>query len=138
VRVALILLSFALPVLCQETPQTSKPPCIAADESIYGNGGDVKPPQWQPDKNEKSEPDIQGSISMTLVLLVNSEGRICETRIVNAVDRLSAQKAANFMLEHLTFKPATRQGKPVAVRVSLTIDSLFPVTLLLPRVLAPK
>lgn len=132
-RVLLILLSFALPVLSHETPQTSKPSCIAADEPIYRIGRDVKPPQPHPDKNEKSELDIRGSISMTLVLLVNSEGRICEVRIVNAVDRLSAQKAANFMLEHLAFKPATRQGKPVAVRFSLTIDSLFPLPLLWPK-----
>jgi TonB family protein len=119
-RIVLILLSLALPVASQEGPATSKPPCLASDETVYSMGGDVKPPQPQPDKKAKNPPEIHGS--MLLEVLVNSEGRVCNVRIVNATDRLSAQKNANFIQDHWTFKPATKQGKAVAVKFQMTFN----------------
>jgi TonB family protein len=120
--VLFVVLVSSTPIAAQENPPAAKPPCIAADEPIYRPGADgVKPGQPQPDKNAKNPPDIRGS--MSLELLVNSEGRVCDVRIVNATDRLSAQKNANFILEHWTFKPATRQGKPVAVKLTMTLNN---------------
>jgi len=121
-RALLILLSFALPALSQESPQTSKPSCIAADVPIY-SAGEVKLPHQRPSEIRKAAnmPDIRGS--MTLELLVNSEGRVCNVRILQAFDRLSAQTLANFLVEHGTLKPATRQGKPVAFKLKWFMDS---------------
>jgi hypothetical protein len=105
----------AISVTAQENQPPVKPPCIAADEPIYRPGVDgVKPPQPQPDKNAKGAPDMRGPFSVEL--LVNSEGHICEARVLNAKDPLPAAKAASYISEHWTFKPATREGKPVAVK----------------------
>lgn len=117
-RILRIILILVLPVASQENP--TRPPCVAPDETIYGMGGDVKPPQPQPDKKAKNPPEIQGS--MLLEVLVNSGGRVCSVRIVNATDRLSAQKNANFIQDHWTFKPATKQGKAVAVKLQMTFN----------------
>jgi TonB family protein len=59
---------------------------------------------------------------MSLELLINVEGRVCETRVVNASDRLAAQKTAKFITEHWTFKPATEQGNAVAVRFTMRFN----------------
>ncbi len=120
-RILLILMSFALPIASQENPQTSKPLCIAADESVYKMGGDVKPAQPQPDKNAKNAPDISGS--MILELLVNAEGQVCDAKVLSSTNRLSAEKTAKFIREHWTFKPATKEGKPVAVRFTMTFNN---------------
>jgi hypothetical protein len=106
---------YSLSVAAQENQTATKPLCIAADEHIYHPGSDgVKPPQPQPDKSAKDAPDMRGPFSLELV--VNSEGRVCDARVLNARDQLSAKKAAEYISEHWTFKPATRQGKPVAVK----------------------
>jgi hypothetical protein len=96
-------LSSVIPVAAQQNPEGSKSSCVAADEPIYGVGGDVKPPEPHPDKN--------------------SEGRVCEARVLNATDRLSATKTANFILEHWKFRPAMRQGKAVAVRFTMNFNN---------------
>jgi TonB family protein len=117
----IVLLSSVIPVAAQQNPEGSKSSCVAADEPIYGVGGDVKPPEPHPDKNARNPPDIRGS--MSLELLVNSEGRVCEARVLNATDRLSATKTANFILEHWRFRPAMRQGKAVAVRFTMNFNN---------------
>jgi protein TonB len=120
VRVFLILLCFVLPVAAQASPQAPKPPCIAADETVYKMGGDVKPAQPQPDKKANA-PDIRGSV--TLEVLVNAEGQVCDAKVLNSTDRLSAEKTAKFIREHWTFKPATKEGKPVAVRFTMNFNN---------------
>ncbi|MGH9645142.1 MAG: energy transducer TonB [Terriglobales bacterium] len=107
-------------LFAQENPTSPKPPCIAAGQSVYRPGTDgVKPPQPpQPNKNDKDAADIRGSFS--LELLVNSEGRVCDARVFNAREQSSAEKAAQYISEHWTFKPALKRGKPVAVRFILT------------------
>ena len=108
-----VLASIWLPA--QETPTSTKPPCIQAGESVYQPGSDgVHPPQPTPNQNDKTAPDIRGPFSIEL--LVNSAGRVCDARVLNAKDRLSAEKAAQYISEHWTFRPGTRQGKPVAVK----------------------
>jgi hypothetical protein len=95
----------------QENPTSAKPPCIAEGEPVYHG---VKPPQPQPNKKDNAAPDMRGPFSIQL--LVNSEGRVCDTQVISAKDRSSAEKAAHYISEHWTFKPATKQGKPVAVK----------------------
>lgn len=112
------ILAYIIPASAQENPTPAKPPCIAAGEPIYQPGADgVKPPQPPPNKNDKTLPDIRGPFSIELV--VNSEGRVCDARVLSAKDRLSAEKTAQYISEHWTFKPATRQGKPVSVKFTL-------------------
>jgi hypothetical protein len=116
VLLAIMIYSFA--VAAQENQTATKPLCVAADEHIYTAGVDgVKPPQPQQAKNATDAPDMRGPFSLELV--VNSEGRVCDARVLNAKDQLSAKKAAEYISEHWTFKPATRQGKSVAVKLTL-------------------
>jgi len=111
IRIIIIALALSSPLISQEA-QPNKP-CIAADEAVYKPGVDgVTPPQPLPDKS-KSNVDIHGPMSLELV--VNSEGHVCSVKVVSAKDQLSAKKVADHIAEHWTFKPATRQGKPVAV-----------------------
>jgi TonB family protein len=121
VRILVILLCLVVPIASQETTQASKPPCIAADESVYKMGGDVKPAQPQPDKNAKNAPDIKGS--MILELLVNAQGQVCDAKVLTASNRLSAEKTASFIREHWSFKPATKEGNPVAVQFTMTFNN---------------
>lgn len=109
------MVAYSVSIAAQENQRATKPLCIAADEPIYKPGaGGVKPLQPQPDKSAKNAPDMRGPFSLELV--VNSEGRVCEARVLTARDQLSAKKAAEYISEHWTFKPATKQGKSVAVK----------------------
>ena len=119
-RFLAILLIFVLPVASQESSPPSKPPCIAADEAVYNMGGDVKPAQPQPDRKANA-PEIRGS--MIVEVLVNAEGQVCDAKVKTSTDRLSAEKTAKFIREHWTFKPATKDGKPVAVRFTMTFNN---------------
>jgi len=117
---SVVLLS-AMAVGAQESPTAAKPPCVRPDETIYHAGVDgVIPPQLQPDKNGKNAPEIRGSIS--LELLVNGEGRVCDVRILKATDQSSARNMASFIARSWIFKPATKQGKPVAVKFETTFN----------------
>jgi Gram-negative bacterial TonB protein C-terminal len=118
-KIAVIPLLVALACVChlyaQENPTAANTSCIAPDEYIYRPGTDgVTPPQTQPSKKDKGGPDLRSPFS--LEVLINSEGHVCDTRVLSAKDSLSAEKAAKYISEHWTFKPATKQGKPVAVR----------------------
>jgi hypothetical protein len=57
---------------------------------------------------------------LTLEVLVNSEGRVCTVRVLSADDPSHAQEFAAYIMTHCTFKPATRRGKPVAVKFPIS------------------
>ena len=117
--VALVSLILPLHAAAQETQ--AKLACIAADEHVYRPGVDgVKAPEPQPDKNTKNAPEMRGPFSIELV--VNPEGRVCTAKVLTARDRLAAQRAADYMTERWLFKPATRKGKPVAVRFTVNFN----------------
>lgn len=123
-RTVAALWLIALPCLshlfAQESPRSNNTPCIASSEAVYRPGVEgVKPPQPQPNKKDKTAPDLRGPLS--LELLVNSEGRVCDARVLTAKDRLSAEKAAKYISENWTFKPATKEGKPVAVKFTMNL-----------------
>ena len=120
--VLLGLMASVVGVSAQENHTAIQPPCIAADEAVYRPVADgVKPPQPpQPDKN-KNAPDMRGPFSMEVI--VNSQGRVCDARVFNAKDQISAEKAARYIADHWTFTPATRRGKPVAVKFTMNIGS---------------
>jgi serine/threonine protein kinase len=55
-------------------------------------------------------------VALKFLLVVNSEARVCDVHVLNAKDQSSAKKAAGYIVEHWTFKPATREGKPMAAK----------------------
>jgi len=131
-RSALGLLASALfvvlfsppPAVTQESQPTSQPPCITKDEPVYTPGEDhVKFPEVQ---MESHHPDNPGAIKpgsrASFELLINSRGQICEVKALRAPNREEATELANFVADNFRFKPATRKGKPVAVRFVTTFN----------------
>ena len=113
--------------LGQDAPKPAEEPCIAKDETIYRPGEDhVKPPQI---RQERKGPDNKGEIRpnsrVSLELIVNSSGDICEVRALNAPSREEARVVAEYVADNFRFKPATRNGKPVAVRFQV-LFKFFP------------
>lgn len=108
-------------LFAQENPGPRNAPCMASSEPVYVPGvRGVKPPQPQPNKQDKTAPDLRGPLS--LELLVNTEGRVCDARVLTAKDGLSAEKAAKYISQNWTFTPATKKGKPVAVKFRMTFS----------------
>src|SRR6185369_7435684 len=110
-----VLVGFLFALSCFGAAQDTQPsrPCLQPHETIYKPGIDgVKPPQLQPDKSKSAVP-IHGPMSFELT--VNSEGHVCSIKVTAAKDPSSANQVANYIGEHWTFKPATRNGQPVAV-----------------------
>jgi len=97
-------------------------PCVAASETVYAPGeGGIRPPQPLPSNKAKGVPEGQGHMSFEL--LVNSEGSVCEVKILQAKDRLSAYKVAKYVEDDWKFEPATKEGEPVAVRFRVNFAS---------------
>ncbi len=114
----LAVVTSSMAVAAQENQTAPKAPCITKEEPIYRPGTDgVTPPQPQAVKDTKRGPDVRTPYS--LELLVNSDGRVCEARVLTARDESAAREAADYISEHWTFKPATRKGKPVAVKLTM-------------------
>ena len=110
-----IVILFAVSLSGQANTGSANPACVPEGESVYQPGVDgVKPPQPQPVKDEKTGTDVRAPFSLELI--VNSEGRVCDTRVLKAKDPVSADKVAQYILANWKFKPATRKGKPVAVK----------------------
>jgi TonB family protein len=98
---------------------SSTKPCVRPDEQVYRPGIDgVKPPQITRDaKGKNSPPDLHGPV--TLALLVNSEGALCDVKVVQAKDPLDGERAADHVQSNWKFTPATRNGKPVSVQMTV-------------------
>lgn len=105
----------------QENPTSANAPCIAPDAIVYlpGPGDGVKPPL--PDSRAKgARLSLRSSVS--LEVLLNSEGRVCNVRVLSANDKLSAEKARRDIFKNWRFKPATKDGKPVAVKLTINLS----------------
>jgi hypothetical protein len=116
---ALFVLSFsAAQVQAQEGQQSPEPSCIAKDEPIYTPGEDhVKFPEVQMASHHPDNPNaIKPGTRASFDLLINSSGQICTVKALRAPNREEAIELANFVADNFRFKPATRKGKPVAVR----------------------
>ena len=119
----LITLAWLPNLFAKENPTSSNTPCVTPSETVYHPGVDgVKPPQPQSSKKHRTEPEVHDAVS--LELLVNSEGQVCDARVLRAKDRVSAEKVANYVSENWIFTPATKQGKPVAVRFTVNFGPL--------------
>jgi hypothetical protein len=77
-------------------PSSSKsrqPDLILENQARFGRR---RNPQPQPDTRAKNAPDLRGPFSLELV--VNSEGRVCDARVLNAKDQLSANSGRRIHL----------------------------------------
>jgi hypothetical protein len=117
----LAFLSVLLICSLNGTAQSPENLCISKDEEIYTPDKDnVKPPQLQKDK--KRTPPVEIKENTQLELLVNAEGRICNVRVAEASDPLLANQLSQYVAEHWRFKSATRQDKPVAVKLTVNFS----------------
>jgi len=90
---------------------------------IYNVGGDRRPPKpvYKPEPpytKEARKDKIQGSVELSLV--VDAEGNVTEARVVKALDPGLDQNALR-TVRTWRFEPATRNGKPVPVRVTVQV-----------------
>lgn len=119
-KIAIVPLLTVLACLCplsaQENPTSTTPLCLTSGETVYRPGvKGVKPPQLQPNNKDKSAPDLRGPFSLELLVLKV----IYAIRDAQHSQRMSAEKARKYISENWRFKPATKQAKPVAVRLTM-------------------
>lgn len=103
---------------------TSPPSCLQDGDTISRPGENhVKPPQLVSRAGDAAHAhDKNSRVQLSLELVLNSEGRICETRILRASDAGIAKRVADNVRNSFKFKPATLDGKPVAVRFVMNFD----------------
>jgi protein TonB len=87
-------------------------------------GGEVAPPQLitrvQPEYTEAAR---QARISGIVIIeaIIDEEGRVVETRVLKGLP-MGLDKAATDAISQWRFRPATRNGEPVAVYFILTVN----------------
>jgi TonB family protein len=90
--------------------------CVAKDEIIYGpDEKRVKPPRLDTPPAEQMPEKVKGQFILEIV--VNSDGRLCEVHLKKASDKAAGMQLAAHIAEHWKFKPATLDGKAVAVKI---------------------
>ena len=101
---------------------TTRDECTAKDETIYHADADnVVPPVFIRDEGPD---DIRGSAR--LELLINAQGKICSIQFFERVDREWAKKLGEHIVLYWKFKPATREGKPVAAFFPMNFPPVRP------------
>jgi hypothetical protein len=97
-------------------------PCVAPGEKIYRPGVDhVKPPELIPVSKSSSEPPSTPR-QVTLEVLLNSHGTICEVHILRSTNVENPRKVAENVAQNFRFKPAIRYDKAVAVKFSMNFN----------------
>ncbi|HTS48050.1 MAG TPA: energy transducer TonB [Bryobacteraceae bacterium] len=94
-----------------------------SDEKVYDLGPDVSPPRVtkQVSPNYKTARGVRLEGSVTVGLIVSSQGVPRDVRIVKGIDKDVDQSAVE-AVRQWRFAPARKDDKPVAVRVSLELD----------------
>lgn len=111
----LVLLNFV--AVTQDASKLDEHPCIGRDETIYHPGEDhVKAPELHRERLGPDNKGIRPNSHVMLEVTVNATGAICEVRALKAPSRQEAQTVSEYVADNFKFKPATRHGKPVAVR----------------------
>jgi protein TonB len=119
------LLAFA--IVCLFLPTTSlcqDDSTKAAREAVYEIGGSVKPPRQiyapGPEYTDKARKKRQRGV-VVLKLVVGADGL---TRDINVVRSLSTELdgAAKYAFKNWKFAPATKDGEPVAVHMSVEVS----------------
>ncbi|HMD97233.1 MAG TPA: M56 family metallopeptidase [Terriglobia bacterium] len=112
------------PVLTTVTVNFTLSDSGAQREGIYRVGGDVIAPKAifkpEPPYTKAARKDkITGSVELSLV--IDAEGNVTEARVVKALDPGLDQSALR-TVRTWKFQPATRNGKPVPVRVTVETE----------------
>ena len=115
----LVALVCASPVARAQDKQAAS----ESDEKVYDMGPDVSPPRVtkQVSPNYKTARGVRLEGSVTVGLIVSSRGVPRDVRIVKGIDKDVDQSAVD-AVRQWRFAPARKDGKPVAVRVSLELD----------------
>lgn len=94
-----------------------------ADEKVYDIGPDVSPPRVTKQVNPRyaTAHGVRVVGSVTVGLIVSSEGIPRDVHVVKGLDKDVDQSAIE-AVQQWRFAPARKDGKPVAVRVSLELD----------------
>ena len=94
-----------------------------ADEKVYDLGPDVSPPRVtkQVNPNYKTARGVRLQGSVTIGLVVSSQGIPREVRVIKGLDK-DVDESAIEAVRQWRFSPARKDDKPVAVRISLEID----------------
>ena len=94
-----------------------------ADEKVYDIGPGVSPPRVtkQVSPNYKTARGVRLEGSVTVGLIVSSQGVPRDVRIVKGIDKDVDQSAVD-AVRQWRFAPARKDDKAIAVRVSLEID----------------
>ena len=105
--------------------------CIAAgiaagqkdDEPVYDLGPGVTPPRVTKQVNPHYATDhgVRAVGSVTIALIVTSRGVPKDPHVVKGIDKELDQSAVDAVQEW-RFAPAQKNGKPIAVRVSVQIQ----------------
>ena len=95
----------------------------AATAEVYEPGGAVKAPKLlhyvEPEfSSQSTEAFIEGTVKISTV--VTSEGRSSESRVIRGLNA-EEDKTALEALKQWRFQPGSKDGKPVAVRVTIEI-----------------
>jgi TonB family protein len=115
---ALALVLGVTPLLAQNEPQ--KTDVIVYDKVIPG----VTAPKlvYHPDAeytDKARKKKIQGSVVVSLV--VTDEGKVRDAQIASGLEK-DLDKQALKAVSTWKFEPATKDGKPVAVRIKVEVD----------------
>jgi len=93
------------------------------DEPVYDLGPGVTPPRVSKQVNPSCPPNrgVRATGSVIIALVVSSKGLPKDPHIVKGLDKDLDQSAIEAVKEW-RFVPAQKDGKPVAVRISLQIQ----------------
>lgn len=118
-----VLCFIALLCLSPLARTQDKPSAGEADEKVYDLGPDVSPPRVtkQVSPNYKAARGVRLEGSVTVALIVSSQGVPREVRVIKGLDKDVDQSAVD-AVRQWRFAPARKDDKPIAVRVSLEIE----------------
>lgn len=94
-----------------------------ADETVYDLGPGISPPRVikQVNPSYSTNKGVRAEGSVIIALVVSSKGLPKDPRIVKSLDKDLDQSAVDAVKEW-RFAPAQKNGKPIAVRVSVQIQ----------------
>ena len=95
----------------------------ADDETVYDLGPDITPPRVikQVNPHYPADRGVRPVGSVILALVVTSKGLPKDPHVVKGLDKDLDQSAVE-ALKDWRFAPAQKNGKPIAVRVSIQIQ----------------
>ena len=119
-RVFVILCCAAWLACAQSTSQSHKP---SDDETVYDLGPGITPPRIVKQVNPHYSTDhgVRPVGSVIIALVVTSKGLPKDPRVVKGLDKELDESAVQAVGEW-RFTPAQRNGKAIAVRVSVQIQ----------------